>query len=490
MPLFFLSYPLESAIALLILDMLIWKFVLSEYRFWRFGVRVVIYILYSKILFISGLSPFTIAPWSNDEFRHFIAMILEICWWLFSARTLMLFIDLFLLPQIKQRSHLLHDLLAAFFFLVAIIAAIAYVLGLPVKGLLATSGALAIIVGLALQSTLGDVFSGIVLNTTKPYQLGETILVEGTEGKVIEINWRSTYLLTGVGSSVIIPNSLIAKAKIINLSRPSRVHGIAISIEVTPEARPHTVLEALERAIDGCSELLTTHKASAKIKEANAISFKYEINGYVASMDQKTRVCNLLYDLAYRHLAAVGVQLHNLSLATPALSKSSHRQVLLDGINIFRTLTDEEKIDLSAKMVGHQYQVGQEIITYGEVMDYLLIIDSGVLTVSLAHKDGSQFEVGRMGPREIIGEKGIMTDTPTFAYITALTTAVIYRIDKNDLIPFIQSHAAVGDALSSLLSFREQRLSTLLSGQESLPVAHNNIMKWLNKSVNWLKKKP
>jgi len=51
-------------------------------------------------------------------------------------------------------------------------------MGLPVKGLLATSGAVAIIMGLALQSTLSDVFSGIVLNTTKPYQLNDWIVVE------------------------------------------------------------------------------------------------------------------------------------------------------------------------------------------------------------------------------------------------------------------------------------------------------------------------
>jgi len=361
-------------------------------------------------------------------------------------------------------------------------------MGLPVKGLLATSGAVAIIMGLALQSTLSDVFSGIVLNTTKPYQLNDWIVVESTEGKVVEINWRSTHLLNGVGSLVILPNSLIAKTKITNLSRPSNVHGISIIIEVTPEARPRTVLEALDRAIKGCSELLTTPGASAKLKHAKAISIEYEINGFVRSMDQKTRVCNLLYDLAYRHLAATGVLLHNLSLPMVIPAQATHQKILLDGISIFRTLTDDEKLSLSTKMVGHEYPVGEEIITFGEVTNYLLIIESGVISVCLTTQDGSVIEAGRMGPREVIGESGILKNTPMQAHFRTLTPTMVYRIEKDDLMPFIQARAEVGDALSNLLSLREHTGQTLLAEHQSLPVAQHGFRQWIRRTSTWLKK--
>ena len=127
---------------------------------------------------------------------------------------------------------------------------------LPVKGLLATSGAMAIIVGLALQSTLADVFSGIILNTTKPYQLDDWISIDGTEGKVIEIDWRATHLLTSQGSTAVIPNSVAAKAKILNSSRPNDAHGVSISLEVPASVRPRRVLDALEKTLQGCSALL------------------------------------------------------------------------------------------------------------------------------------------------------------------------------------------------------------------------------------------
>ena len=127
------------------------------------------------------------------------------------------------------------------------VAAAGYVLQLPVKGLLATSGVMAIVIGLALQSTLADVFSGIVLNTTRPYQIGDSISIDGTEGKVLDIDWRATRLLTGSGSLAVIPNSVAAKARLLNHSRPADVNGVSICVVVPAKVRPKRVFDALEK---------------------------------------------------------------------------------------------------------------------------------------------------------------------------------------------------------------------------------------------------
>ncbi len=81
----------------------------------------------------------------------------------------------------------------------------------------------AIVIGLALQNTLGDVFSGIVLNTTKPYRLDDWVSIDGIEGKVIEIDWRATHLRTSQGSTVVIPKPVAAKTKVFNLNRSTDI---------------------------------------------------------------------------------------------------------------------------------------------------------------------------------------------------------------------------------------------------------------------------
>jgi small-conductance mechanosensitive channel len=100
---------------------------------------------------------------------------------------------------VERRPHegrLAQDLLAGVIYLAALFAIVDYVFDISIQGMLATSGVIAIILGLALQSTLGDVFSGIVLSFSRPYRPGDWINVDGGEGRVIEMNWRATSILT------------------------------------------------------------------------------------------------------------------------------------------------------------------------------------------------------------------------------------------------------------------------------------------------------
>src|SRR5882762_2059773 len=147
--------------------------------------------------------------------RLFVS-VLEIIWWLGAAWLTVGFLRAFVvLGRQPHESKLAQDLLAGLVYLAATFAIIAYVFDLPVKGLLATSGALAIMIGLALQSSLGDVFSGIVLNIERPYRVGDWIILDDTvQGRVIETNWRATHILTGNQDVAIIPNSVIAKSKL------------------------------------------------------------------------------------------------------------------------------------------------------------------------------------------------------------------------------------------------------------------------------------
>lgn len=120
-----------------------------------------------------------------------------------------------------REGKLLQDLLADLIYLVAGFAIIAYVFDLPIQGLRATSGVVAIILGLALQSTLGGVFSGIVLSFSRPYRPGTWISLErGTDGRVIEMNWRAMHVLTGRRDLANVPNSTIAKSKIVTSALP------------------------------------------------------------------------------------------------------------------------------------------------------------------------------------------------------------------------------------------------------------------------------
>jgi CRP-like cAMP-binding protein len=324
------------------------------------------------------------------------------------------------------------------------------------------------------------VFSGIVLNTTKPYQLDDYISIDGMEGKVTDIDWRATRLQTSQGCMAVIPNSLAAKAKIINFSRPNDMFGISVSLEVSPHARPNTVIEALERAMQGCRALLDTPSPSVGLKTASNTGATYEINGFVASMDEKRSVRNQLYDLAYRHLQASGVNLLSSVEPSPPINLTRQRS-LLDSSPIFSTLRQEEKDTFSQNMTLQTFRAGEVVLEAGEVSDHLFIIESGVISVTLM-RHGAPYESGRMGPGEVIGEAGILTDSALPAQFTAKTFCGLYRIEKSYLKPCLDARHDINDAMTALLDYRLQKAKIL---SEDLPVvaAKKGFLQWLRNRV-------
>ncbi|MBU4632785.1 mechanosensitive ion channel family protein [Pseudomonas chlororaphis] len=477
MSILFADHPLFAALVLILLDMLLWRLIGARGGYWKLLVRVLIFTLYSVLLFNQGLNPMQAAPWPEDVPLHLAATGLQIGWWLFGARTLTVLLGTLMMQRVGHTGRLLQDLMGAVIFLIAIIAAMAYVLELPVKGVLATSGAVAIIVGLALQSTLSDVFSGIVLNTTKPYQLDDWISIDGTEGRVTDIDWRATRLQTSQGSMAVIPNSLAAKAKIINFSRPADMHGLSISLQVSPHARPQTVIEALERAMLGCRFLLPKPAPSVALKSSGNAGVEYEISGFVASMGQKREVRNQLFDLAFRHLQASGVSLLSTGENSVAANLSRPR-ALLDSSSIFSTLRQEEKETFSQNMTLQTFRAGETILPAGEVSDHLLIIESGVVSVSLI-RDGKPFEAGRMGPGEVIGEAGI-ADQANAADFSAKTFCTLYRIENEYLKPCLDARRDINEAMKNLLDFR-QHIAQILTQETPRPVLKKGFMQWLRR---------
>jgi small-conductance mechanosensitive channel/CRP-like cAMP-binding protein len=469
------AYPLVSASVLLIIDVVLWQWLPAKWLRRKLVCRLVLFVLFSMALLDGGLSPLYQVPADLPVPRHVLSTLLTIVWWLFGARALTVLTVVIMEPRIGGKGHLLQDLIGAVIFLVAAVAAAAYVLDLPVKGLLATSGAVAIIVGLAVQSTLGDVFSGIVLNATKPFRVDDWIRIDDVEGKVIEIDWRSTHLLTAEGSMAVVPNALAAKTRIVNFSRPDHFHSVSLTIELPVRARPSLVLESLDKALQGCRELLAQPKSSAVVVRSGLRSVEYEVTGYVKSRDRRAAVRNQLSDLIYRQLAATKTREESQRPAT------TRQSAVLNSVGALRMLSEENRAQLEQHMHLHAYSAKDIVLAEGAVPDALYIVESGVVSASLKRGE-SWLEIGRMGPGELIGETGFIDASPSLARFCAYTDSMIYRIDKADLEPWLSEHTELIGALAGLSKFRTKALASMLETQQPT-IDPRGFVGWLRKNV-------
>jgi small-conductance mechanosensitive channel len=147
------------------------------------------------------------------------------------------------------------------------------------SAVLATSGVLALVLGFALQSTLGDLLSGLAINIDRPFGAGDWIaLAPNIEGEVVEINWRSTRLRTWLSELIVIPNSVLAKSVVTNHSHISRKHRCALRIPIDPSISATLVLQILEEAGNALSNPTYKPAARAYAIEVKQSLITYELN--------------------------------------------------------------------------------------------------------------------------------------------------------------------------------------------------------------------
>ena len=153
---------------------------------------------------------------------------------------------------------LLRQFVAVLVMGLVVIGLLAQIWGVALSAVLATTGVLGLVLGLALRPILSDFFSGIALNVEQPFRLDDFILLptrqrrEPIAGLVREVNWRSTRILTPEDNLVSVPNSVVAIAVVENLSFPSPVSEQEVDIVLDwtlPQGMVETLLSA---AVSSC----------------------------------------------------------------------------------------------------------------------------------------------------------------------------------------------------------------------------------------------
>ena len=158
-----------------------------------------------------------------EELR-LIVLFFGLLWWLIPASLLVLAINLFIWRPLEAKTGqnvpiLVRRAITFIIFMLASFGIIAFIFNYPLTGLLATSGLFAMIIGLAVQLNLSNIFSGLALSIEQPFKIGDRVKIgDFDEGEVVEMSWRSTKIRTKDNIIVYIPNNPIAENSIHNYS--------------------------------------------------------------------------------------------------------------------------------------------------------------------------------------------------------------------------------------------------------------------------------
>ena len=368
-------------------------------------------------------------------------------WWWLGARIIAASLGFVLNRDRRSRgARLFSDLSAAVLYIATAAIVLNSVFALPITGVVATSGVVAIVLGLALQNSLADVFAGIAVGIEAPFGVGDRILIgDKIEGVVVQVNWRSIRIRTDGDDIAIIPNSQVARAEIVNRSFPSQQRAASVEISCPEESTPERVIEALLHATLLCPDILRQPAPQAVLARMGPKRNAYEISFVVAGTRQLTSTKDLLLRGARRQLYYAG--LLDSSPERPAADTGNTAEVravhrLLCDLVLFESLDREQLGRLAEHLESMRLERGELLFTEGAEDTSLYVIASGVLEFT-RHAGADLETIGCIGAGEYVGEIGLLTGAPHAATATARTHCQIYRLPRAAIATLLSENAVL-----------------------------------------------
>ncbi|MBB3233348.1 mechanosensitive ion channel family protein [Phyllobacterium endophyticum] len=453
--------PLAWLIILGLTGIVVWKFIGPVRSNLRLVVQIIFFAAMTCVLVLADI-PLGQSKGLHigDEQTAFIVFA-QLLWWLHLSWAVIGFVRIYLVLEGRPReARLLQDIVVGAVYMCVTLAALAFVFDAPVGTLIATSGVIAIALGLALQNTLGDVFSGVALNFGHTYALGDWILLEdGTEGRVTASTWRSTQILTGANNIVVLPNSVLAKLKLTNVSRPDETHLLKINVRLVPTHAPSIVEEAMLTVLAGCNSIMREPPPLVSISGLDATALEIHLFFRVSNPMLRMKAQNEVIDRFYRHCRSTGLQLamppsaiarfNGIASGETGRSPQATLQEVIDENPIFSGLTGSEREKLAQTGMEREYHRGDVIVSQGQALPTMMIIRTGV--VSMQHDEQ---ERRRLSPGDFFGETGLLAGMHEAYTLQALTRVTAYEIDQKSFARLIADRPAIAEEVASMLAAR------------------------------------
>ena len=177
---------------------------------------------------------------------------------------------------------LFRDLVRSLLIAIGIAIVLSAVFGVNLGGVFTALGIGGVVIGLALQDTLGNLFSGIALLFERPFEIGDWLEIDGQKGKVIEVNWRSVHIVTRELEQLIVPNSALAQAVIRNYNKPAARHVEPVDIGFSYDDPPNKVKQVMRETALSTGGVLKNPAPIVQTISYDDFSIAYRVRLFLA----------------------------------------------------------------------------------------------------------------------------------------------------------------------------------------------------------------
>jgi small-conductance mechanosensitive channel/CRP-like cAMP-binding protein len=340
--------------------------------------------------------------------------------------------------------------------------------GVEPGSLLTTSALLTAAIALSLQETLGNMVAGLAIQVQRPFDVDDWIQFDAEKthiGRVIEINWRATKVLTLDEVEVIVPNATLAKAPIVNFTKPTHTSRRSLYVTAPVDVPPHLVHRTILEALAGSLGVLPDAPATVVTNAFVDGNVEYWVRFFTDQFHRRDVVDGTARDRIWYALRRIGVTpasspnraVHLQEVSTAARAREERdleeRERALRRVDFLAVLPDEQRRRLASTSAARLYVDGEAIVKKGESSAEMFLVESGEVRVAV-----DEAEIARLGPGQFFGEMALMTGEPRNATVRAAGACRLLVIDAPSMRAVLESASDLAVHVSRVIAERQAAL--------------------------------
>lgn len=368
---------------------------------------------------------------------------------------------------------LLRQIVAIVLYGLLVASALKAILKVDVTPALTGGAVLAAVIGLALQETLGNLFSGIALHMEGAFDVGDVLHSGEYVGVVESVTWRATRMRGFNNQTIVLPNSLIARERL-EVFPHGNLNARILQLGIDYNVAPSTVIEIVSQAaahVDGVARELPCFARVGAFADSSVV---YELKYHTRDYAKRDRI-----DADIRKAVWYALHRNKISFATPVRAFQTYTppetrhevardEVLsrLREVDILSPLSEDSRQTIAAGTRVHFYSKGETILRHAAAGDSMFVVHSGTASVRLADESHEGWhEVAQLGAGTVFGEMALLTGETRTADVVALTDVTALEIGKDALQPILTGHPNLVEAMTAKVVQRKGHLDAIRSGE-------------------------
>ncbi len=361
----------------------------------------------------------------------------------------------FVVPRLTR------DVVAGAVYFLVLVFSVQMITGMELKAFLATSAVLTLVLGLALQETLGMLFAGMTLLGDRRLAPGTWVEMEGLLGEVEELGWRVLVLRTRLGQRVLVPNTSVTRSPL-RVWSPNQQGAVVVRLGTAYGASPKRVRELLAGVASTIPEVLPQPKPQFLLSAFGDSALEWECRLWTREPWRQADIADAFLSRAWYALRREGIEipypqrvLHHAEKA-PLPPAEALIAEALQQCPTFATLPAgaREALVRNSRLVV--YGDGEAVVREGEASRALYVVAKGKAQVVRGGREVAVLEAG-----ELFGEIAFLTGQPRAASVLAVGELSVVEMDATTLTQALSEEPSLAEELAQRMAERSAELRRL-----------------------------